>query len=223
MSGTSYDGIDVCAISVRKKIDLIHFSSFKYPPELRKKIAAVIEDQILSLKDYGELNIQIGLAFAKAINTFMKKNNFSSSQIMAIGLSGQTLWHNPRGKYPFSIQAGDAAIVSKECSIDVVHDFRNDHISLGGEGAPLVPEFHQRLFSKSNQDRLILNIGGISNYSYLTKSKDFFGSDSGPGNALLDSYCQKFLDQDYDRNGLLARKDFSYFDGTNCYNYRASH
>ena len=206
MSGTSYDGIDVCAISVRKKIDLIHFSSFKYPPKLRKKIAAVIEDQILSLKDYGELNIQIGLAFAKAINKFIKQNNFSTSQIMAIGLSGQTLWHNPQGKYPFSIQAGDAAIVSKECGIDVVHDFRNDHISLGGEGAPLVPEFHQKLFSKSNQDRLILNIGGISNYSYLTKSKDFFGSDSGPGNALLDSYCQKFLDQDYDRNGLLARK-----------------
>ncbi len=206
MSGTSYDGIDVCAISVRKKINLIHFSSFKYPPKLRKKIAAVIEDQILSLKDYGELNIQIGLAFAKAINKFIKQNNFSTSQIMAIGLSGQTLWHNPRGKYPFSIQAGDAAIVSKECGIDVVHDFRNDHISLGGEGAPLVPEFHQKLFSISNQDRLILNIGGISNYSYLTKSKDFFGSDSGPGNALLDSYCQKFLDQDYDRNGLLARK-----------------
>ena len=206
MSGTSYDGIDVCAISVRKKIDLIHFSSFKYPPKLRKKIAAVIEDQILSLKDYGELNIQIGMAFAKAINKFIKQNNFSTSQIMAIGLSGQTLWHNPQGKYPFSIQAGDAAIISKECGIDVVHDFRNDHIALGGEGAPLVPEFHQRLFSKSNQDRLILNIGGISNYSYLTKSKDFFGSDSGPGNALLDAYCQKFLDQDYDRNGLLARK-----------------
>ena len=187
MSGTSYDGIDVCAISVRKKIDLIRFSSFKYPPKLRKKIAAVIEDQILSLKDYGELNIQIGLAFAKAINKFIKQNNFSPSQIIAIGLSGQTLWHNPQGKYPFSIQAGDAAIVSKECGIDVVHDFRNDHISLGGEGAPLVPEFHQRLFSKSNQDRLILNIGGICNYSYLTKSKDFFGSDSGPGNALLDS------------------------------------
>ena len=206
MSGTSFDGIDVCAISVRKKIDLVHFSSFKYPPKLRKKIAAVIEDQILSLKDYGELNIQIGLAFAKAINTFIKQNNFSSSQIIAIGLSGQTLWHNPQGKYPFSIQAGDAATVSKACGIDVVHDFRNDHISLGGEGAPLVPEFHQRLFSTSNQDRLILNIGGISNYSYLIKSKDFFGSDSGPGNALLDSYCQKFLDQDYDRNGLLARK-----------------
>ncbi|MDC3294347.1 anhydro-N-acetylmuramic acid kinase, partial [bacterium] len=184
MSGTSYDGIDVCAISVRKKIDLVHFSSFKYPPKLRKKIASVIEDQILSLKDYGELDSQIGLAFAKAINKFIKQNNFSTSQIMAIGLSGQTLWHNPQGKYPFSIQAGDAAIISKECGIDVVHDFRNDHIALGGEGAPLVPEFHQRLFSKSNQDRLILNIGGISNYSYLTKSKDFFGSDSGPGNAL---------------------------------------
>ena len=86
MSGTSFDGIDVCAISVRKKIDLVHFSSFKYPPKLRKKIAAVIEDQILSLKDYGELDSQIGLAFAKAINKFIKQNNFSTSQIMAIGL-----------------------------------------------------------------------------------------------------------------------------------------
>jgi anhydro-N-acetylmuramic acid kinase len=206
MSGTSFDGIDVCAMSVRKKIDLVHFSSFKYPPKLRKKIAEVIENQILSLKDYGELDSQIGLAFAKAINKFIKQNNFSTSQIMASGLSGQTLWPNPQGNYPFSRQAGDAAIISIECGMEVVHDFRNDHIALGGEGAPLVPEFHQRLFSKSNQDRLILNIGGISNYSYLTKSKDFFGSDSGPGNALLDAYCQNFLDKDYDHNGLLARK-----------------
>ena len=80
MSGTSFDGIDVCAISVRKKIDLVHFSSFKYPPKLRKKIAAVIENQILSLKDYGELNIQIGLAFAKAINTDPEK--FFTEDIM---------------------------------------------------------------------------------------------------------------------------------------------
>ncbi len=206
MSGTSYDGIDVCAISVRKKIDLLHFSSFNYPPKLRKQIAAVINSQILSLQDYEELNIKIGMAFAKAINTFIEKNNISLSQIMAIGLSGQTLWHNPRSKYPFSIQAGDPIIVSKESGINVVSDFRNDHISLGGEGAPLVPEFHQRLFSSSQQDKLILNIGGISNYSYLTKSKVFFGSDSGPGNALIDSYCQNFLHKDFDRNGLLARK-----------------
>ena len=206
MSGTSYDGVDVCAISARKKIDLIQFSSFKYPPKLRKKIAAVIENQVLSLDDYVELNTKIGMAFAKSINSFVKENSFSASQIIAIGLSGQTLWHNPKGKYPFSIQAGDPSIVSNKCGIDVVHDFRNDHIALGGEGAPLVPEFHQKLFSSSQKNKLILNIGGIANYSFLIKSKDVFGSDSGPGNALLDSYCQKFLNKGYDRNGLLARK-----------------
>ena len=206
MSGTSYDGIDVCAISVDKKIKLLNFSSFNYPPKLRKEIASVIENQVLSLRFYDELNIKIGHAFAKAINTFIIKSNIAKTHVSAIGLSGQTLWHQPSGKYPFSIQAGDPVIVAQECGIKVVSDFRNDHIRLGGEGAPLVPEFHQKIFSSSKQARLIINIGGIANYSYVTKEKSFIGSDSGPGNALIDSYCQKYLNRNFDRNGLIARK-----------------
>jgi len=206
MSGTSYDGIDLCAISVGRKIKLLHFSSFNYPLKLRKEIASVIEKKALSLKSYDQLNINIGRAFAKAINTFILKKNIDKKNICAVGLSGQTLWHKPSGNYPFSIQAGDPEIVSQECGMTVVSDFRNDHINLGGEGAPLVPEFHHKLFSSIKQARFVLNIGGIANYSYLTKTRDFVGSDSGPGNALIDSYCQKYLKLNFDRSGLIARK-----------------
>ena len=206
MSGTSYDSIDVCSISVGRKIKLLNFSSFNYPPKLKKEIASVIERQALGLKGYGELNIKIGKAFGRAINAFIKKNNIDKADISAIGLSGQTLWHEPSGKYPYSIQAGEPSIVAQQCEIKVVHDFRNDHIKLGGEGAPLVPEFHQRIFASSKQARLVINIGGIANYSYLQQKKAFFGADSGPGNALIDMYCQKYLSRNFDRNGLIARK-----------------
>ncbi len=206
MSGTSYDSIDVCSISVGKTIKLLNFSSFSYPPKLKKEIASVIEKQVLSLNNYDELNIQIGKAFGKAINSFLKKNSIDKTNIAAIGLSGQTLWHQPSGKYPYSIQAGEPSIVAQQCEINVVHDFRNDHIKLGGEGAPLVPEFHQRIFASSKHARLVINIGGIANYSYLQKEKVFFGADSGPGNALIDIYCQKYLSRNFDRNGLIARK-----------------
>ncbi len=206
MSGTSFDGIDVCAISETNKVQLIDFDSYKYPRGVKKEIANVIENQKLGLKEYGELNIKIALAFSKAINSFIKNKKILKANIAAIGLSGQTLWHNPAGKYPFSIQAGDPKIVMKKCSIDVVSDFRNDHIKLGGKGAPLVPEFHQKIFSSPKNNRLIVNIGGISNYSYLIKSKSFMGSDCGPGNALMDWYCQKNLNRSFDKDGNLAKK-----------------
>ena len=205
MSGTSFDGIDVCAISENKQIQLLGFSSFKYPTNLKNQIALTIEDQQLSLKDFGELNVKIGTAFSNAIISFITKNKISKNKICAIGLSGQTLWHQPRGRYPFSIQAGDPAVVARKCGIDVVSNFRNDHIKLGGEGAPLVPEFHQKIFSEPQQAKLILNIGGISNFSLVTKAQGFFGSDCGPGNALMDVFCQKKLNCSFDKNGRVAR------------------
>jgi len=206
MSGTSYDGIDVCAMLVDSEIKLLHFASYKYPAKLRKEIAQVIEHQTLSLQHYSHLNFHIGLAFAKAINNFIVHHKITKSQISALGLSGQTLWHQPQGKYPFSIQAGDPRVVSKKCEVNVVSDFRNDHIQLGGEGAPLVPAFHHQIFASDEQSRLILNIGGIANYSFLEQSQEFTGSDAGPGNALLDAYCQKYLNCQFDKNGLMARK-----------------
>ena len=206
MSGTSHDGIDICALSItNKKTELLKFGSYKYPDRLRKDISDVIQHQKLSLNKYFELNKEIGVAFAKSINKFLVKNCIDKNNIMAVGLSGQTLFHAPKVKYPFSIQAGDPKIVSMKCELDVVSDFRNDHISLGGEGAPLVPEFHQNIFAIQNSSLVILNIGGISNFTFLDGKENFYGSDCGPGNALLDAYCQNYLNLPYDKNGELAK------------------
>ena len=205
MSGTSHDGIDICALKVSGQVNLLNFCSFKYPPKLRENISTVIQQQELSLDMYFELNKKIGIAFSKAINKFLAQNKMNKKDVAAIGLSGQTLFHKPKGKYPFSIQAGDPKIVANECGIDVVSDFRNDHIKLGGEGAPLVPEFHQQLFAKKNTPLAVLNIGGISNFTYLDEKHYFSGSDCGPGNALMDSYCQNFLNHPFDRNGKHAK------------------
>ena len=206
MSGTSHDGIDICAIKFSDQTSLLKFSSFKYALDLQQEISKVIQQQELSLDMYSELNNKIGVAFSKAVNRFLAQNKINKKNVTGIGLSGQTLFHKPKGKYPFSIQAGDPKIVATECEIDVVSDFRNDHIKLGGEGAPLVPEFHQKIFSRKNIPLVVLNIGGISNFTYLDGKHNFFGSDCGPGNALMDIYCQSFLNRPFDRQGEHAKK-----------------
>ena len=205
MSGTSHDGIDVCAIKVTNQISLLKFCSFQYPLRLRKDISEVIQQQQLSLNMYFELDKRIGIAFSKSIDKFLTQNKINKRNVAAIGLSGQTLFHKPKGKYPFSIQAGDPKIIANECGVNVVSDFRNDHIKLGGEGAPLVPEFHQKLFARKNTPLVILNIGGISNFTFLDGKLNFYGSDCGPGNALMDIYCQSFLNRPFDRRGEHAK------------------
>ena len=205
MSGTSHDGIDVCAIKVTNQISLLKFCSFQYPLRLRKDISEVIQQQQLSLNMYFDLDKRIGIAFSKSIDKFLTQNKINKRNVAAIGLSGQTLFHKPKGKYPFSIQAGDPKIIANECGVNVVSDFRNDHIKLGGEGAPLVPEFHQKLFARKNTPLVILNIGGISNFTFLDGKLNFYGSDCGPGNALMDIYCQSFLNRPFDRRGEHAK------------------
>ena len=205
MSGTSHDGIDICALKVNRQISLLKFSSFKYPQRLRQAISKAIQQQELSLNMYFELDKKIGIAFSKSISKFLTQNKINKKNVTAIGLSGQTLFHKPKGKYPFSIQAGNPKIIANECGIDVISDFRNDHIKLGGEGAPLVPEFHQKLFAKKNTPLVVLNIGGISNFTFLDGMHNFYGSDCGPGNALMDIYCQNFLNRSFDRQGQHAK------------------
>ena len=206
MSGTSHDGIDVCALRInKKKFELLKFNSYKYPDKLKKDISDVIQNQKLSLNKYFEIDKKIGLAFGESINKFLVKNYMKKNEIVAIGLSGQTLFHAPKNKYPFSIQAGDPKIVSMLSGLDVVSDFRNDHIALGGEGAPLVPEFHQNIFARRKSSLVVLNIGGISNFTFLDGKESFYGSDCGPGNALMDAYCQSFLNLPFDKNGELAK------------------
>ena len=204
MSGTSHDGIDICALQGLTNIQLLSFKSYKYPRKLRQQISDVIEKKELGIDHFFALNKNIGHAFSKSINQFLAHENIKKNRVSAIGLSGQTLWHEPKTRHPFSIQAGDPKVVAKECNINVVGDFRNDHIRLGGEGAPLVPEFHKKIFSRGKNPSFIVNIGGISNFTYLDGLGNFFGSDCGPGNALMDIYCQKYLELPFDKRGRFA-------------------
>ena len=100
MSGTSHDGIDVCAIKVTNQISLLKFCSFQYPLRLRKDISEVIQQQELSLNMYFKLDKKIGIAFSKSIDKFLTQNRINKKNVAAIGLSGQTLFHKPKGKYP---------------------------------------------------------------------------------------------------------------------------
>ena len=206
MSGTSFDAIDICAISIKNKVSLLNFGSYKYSKRIRTNISKVIQHQQLSINEYFKLHQKIGVSFAKAINKFLAQNNIHKNSVTAIGISGQTLFHYPKGPYPYSIQAGDPKIVAEICGIDVVSDFRNTHIELGGEGAPLVPEFHREIFAKKNTPLLVINIGGISNFTHIDHNGDFIGSDCGPGNALMDIYCQQFLGLPFDGKGSIAKK-----------------
>ena len=102
MSGTSHDGIDICAIGTSNRVRLLNFGSFKYPKKLRTNISKVIQKQHLRLSEYFKLDEEIGIAFSKSINKFLIQNKINKKNVAAIGLSGQTLFHSPKVRYPFS-------------------------------------------------------------------------------------------------------------------------
>ena len=206
MSGTSHDAIDVSILKIEKDIALNFFYSKRIPSSLRTKIKNIVESDTATLVELGRLNKKIGYLFAQAINESIEQAKLNRSKIECVAISGQTIRHDVASANPFSMQIGDPNVVSNETGLITVSDFRNMHISLGGEGAPLVPEFHNELFYSSRKSKIILNIGGIANYSYIKNKNNFWGSDVGPGNALMDAYCQKYLNKSFDKDGKIASK-----------------
>ncbi|MCG6326404.1 anhydro-N-acetylmuramic acid kinase, partial [Vibrio alginolyticus] len=118
---------------------------------------------------------------------------------------GQTVFHQPNGATPFTLQIGDHNILAARTGITTVADFRRKDIALGGQGAPLVPAFHRTIFDVRDSSVVVLNIGGIANVSVLKPGGDVVGYDTGPGNVLMDGWCQRHTGQAYDRNGDWAR------------------
>ena len=204
MSGTSMDGVDVALCEV----DASHcrlVTPFEYPfaEELKEELLQMINGST-TLKAVGEINHRLGLLFAEAVNALLEQEQIEAARVRAIGLHGQTLWHNPRGAYPFSMQLGDASIIAAQTHIDVVSDFRSKDIALGGEGAPFAPVFHQFLFHHMTKHIGVLNIGGIANLSVL--QEPLIGFDTGPGNVLMDLWIQKHHNLPYDKDGVWAQE-----------------
>ncbi|MEK9649733.1 MAG: anhydro-N-acetylmuramic acid kinase [Gammaproteobacteria bacterium] len=205
MSGTSMNGIDVCAIVIKdNKPKLIAFDSYAYPKKISNELFEIIKTPAIHLDNFGRLDAQIGLVFAQAVQRFVNRLRIRSNQVKGIALSGQTVWHAPKSPAPFSLQLGSPHPMAKIFKVPVIFDFRNSHIAAGGEGAPLVPPFHAKMHA-FKKPSMVINIGGISNYT-VVKSASFFGSDIGPGNALIDTYCRERLNKPYDLNGALASK-----------------
>lgn len=209
LSGTSMDAIDIALVnfSNNKKPKLMQANSFPLPKEYTKLCKLFAIEEKCSLQEFGELDKQAGILFADAINQFLTKHNINYKTISAIGSHGQTIKHYPSAKFPFSMQIGDPNTIAFKTKIPVITDFRRKDISAGGQGAPLAPILHQEIFQTQQENRFIINIGGISNISVLPKDKNLKikGFDTGPGNCLMDLWCLKYFNKPYDNNGNIAQ------------------
>lgn len=203
MSGTSLDGIDVVACDIDKEsCRLIHSYEYSFDKELKREILNAI-DTLIPIKKIGEIDTRLGEAYAYALEDFLERFNIPSKKVKAIGLHGQTLWHEPNSKYPFSMQLANASIITARIGICVVCDFRQKDIALGGQGAPFAPAFHRFLFSKLERSAAVLNIGGIANLTILGDKEA--GYDTGCGNTLLDSWIMQCRGEAYDKDGDFAK------------------
>ena len=203
MSGTSMDGIDVvlCRID-RYECQLIHTEAYPFPPELKDKLLQVIKGKT-TLAQIGRVHIELAILFAEAVNAFLYTYAIDPKTVTAIGSHGQTLWHEPQGEFPFSMQLGDPSTLAARTRIPVVADFRAKDVALGGQGAPLAPSFHQFLFQEVSESIAVVNIGGMANITI--PGKTLIGYDTGPGNVLMDLWCQTHTHESYDKHGAWAR------------------
>ncbi len=210
MSGTSLDGVDAVLVSFDDDTPKL-LSSYSYPiPEgmQRKLIEFTHPHWQGSISQVGILNQQLGKLFADASSALIQESNIDPKDIKAIGSHGQTIWHQPEGEFPFSLQLGDANLICEATGITTVADFRSRDIAAGGQGAPLVPAFHLDTLSHPNLNRVILNIGGIANISVLsshTSNKPVIGFDTGPGNGLIDAWISSHKGARFDKKGDWAK------------------
>ncbi len=211
MSGTSLDGIDAVLVDFsNNKPDLIAYHSHPFPDTIRKNILDAVQPAWQgSLLQFGTLDQTLGKLFSDAVNQLLTLTPIDKDQIIAIGSHGHTLWHQPAGEHPFSLQLGNANRIAELTSITTVADFRGRDIAAGGQGAPLVPAFHAEYLTHPARNRIILNIGGIANITYLPSSDNQVnqvnGFDTGPGNGLIDAWIATHKHKPYDKSGQWAR------------------
>ena len=205
MSGTSLDGVDLALVDFFEKPNLVASGFVPMPEDLRANLAELLKSGETSLQKLGEIDHHLGVLYADCVNDFLVKNQLEASQITAIGCHGQTVWHAPQGNFPFTMQIGDMNLVAARTGITTVGDFRRKDMAMGGQGAPLVPAFHEAVFARPNQFTVVLNIGGISNISVLDPKSETIGYDVSVGNALMDSWIEKHLGKRYDKNAEWAK------------------
>ncbi len=207
MSGTSADGIDAALVQFPTTggCRFVHGHTHAWDPALRAELIALGEGGGLdSLDTLGRIDAQIGITFAAAANALLDASGVDRSQVRAIGSHGQTVRHRPLADPAFTLQLGDANRIAEATGITTVADFRRRDVAAGGQGAPLMPAFHLAMLGQSDEDRAILNLGGIANLTLIPRGGVPRGFDTGPANALMDAWCQQHLGVPFDADGAFA-------------------
>ncbi|KIQ32212.1 MULTISPECIES: anhydro-N-acetylmuramic acid kinase [Pseudomonas syringae group] len=202
MSGSSLDGIDIALLEQDDRPRLLATHYIPMPEDLHAELLGLCSSGTDELTRAAIAEQKWCHLVAKGVLQLLEEQNMVAGQIRAIGSHGQTIRHEPaRG---FSIQIGNPALLAELTEITVVSDFRRRDIAAGGQGAPLVPAFHEALFDDNKEHRAVLNIGGFSNLSLIESDRPVTGFDCGPGNVLLDAWIQSQRNLSYDKDGAWA-------------------
>jgi len=217
MSGTSLDGLDIAYCRVtgsgsETKVDLQAFRTVPYEDTDREKIRKVFAQKQVDLAYLTMLNSYLGKLHAKMVNRFIFDHNIVRSRVDLIASHGQTVMHVPHGNFDgtelnTTLQIGDGDHLAVDTGIITLSDFRQKHVAAGGEGAPLALYGDYLLFAKKGENRILLNIGGIANFTFIPDDglpMHVTVTDSGPGNTIMDAYMKKYFDMLYDQDAALA-------------------
>ncbi len=204
MSGTSLDAIDAALVAFQadKPPALIHALNYPIPPAVRSAIAQLSQPGDNEINRAGELDVTLGKLFADAVAALLESSHHSSGQIRAIGSHGQTVRHHPARA--FTLQIADPNTIAYRTGITTVADFRRMDMAAGGQGAPLVPAFHDAVLRSDSENRAVVNIGGMANVTVLAQGQSAYGFDTGPGNVLMDGWVQRHLQHAFDKDGDWA-------------------
>jgi len=209
ISGTSADGIDVALVRFAADggCELARGRTYRWEAALRARLIALGQGgDATSLDELGMLDVQVAQAFADAARELLGEAGIAPTQVRALGSHGQTVRHRPQSEFPFTWQLGDGNVIAERSGITTVADFRRRDVAAGGHGAPLVPAFHAALLRSDTEDRAVLNLGGIANFTLLPAVGAVRGFDTGPANALLDAWCERHTGAAFDAGGAFAAR-----------------
>lgn len=211
MSGTSLDGVDAALVKIENdKYELLKFITYNYEKDFKNKLMRNLHDSSAKLSEICSLNFELGYKFLEAINLLLEDTEFKYSDVEFVASHGQTIFHNPKmlnGIIPSTLQIGEASVITYHTNIQVVSDFRVMDIVAGGEGAPLVPMSEYMIYKDDSKNIVLQNIGGIGNLTYLPVGAtidDVIAFDTGPGNAMIDYFVNKYYGLAYDDSGKIA-------------------
>jgi len=221
ISGTSVDAIDAALVDFAQgdlaHRDLAHRDLAECPPTVvaarSEPIPQALRETLLALSEGSgagaelfALDVTLGELFAQAALALLAVAGVEARDVRAIGSHGQTVAHEPQGRAPYTVQIGDPNVIAERTGITTVADLRRRDVAAGGQGAPLVPGYHEALFRSAEVERAVANIGGIANLTVLPcdPRTPVTAFDTGPGNGLLDAWAQARLGRPFDAGGRWA-------------------